>query len=123
MFDLPRELQVYKTHYGLQVCADSREVLRRLPDQSIDLIVTSPPFALLRQKKYGNEDQDVYVGWLNEFGRAALRPLKDTGSFVLDLGGAYKRGKPIRSLHNFRVLLEFCDHLGYHLAEEFFWHN
>lgn len=49
--------------------------------------------------------------------------LKDTGSFVLDLGGAYQRGKPVRSLYNFRVLLEFCDHLGYHLAEEFFWFN
>ena len=42
---------------------------------------------------------------------------------VLDLGGAYQRGKPVRSLYNFRVLLEFCDVLGYHLAEEFFWHN
>jgi site-specific DNA-methyltransferase (cytosine-N4-specific) len=49
--------------------------------------------------------------------------LKDTGSFVLDLGGSYQRGRPVRSLYNFRVLIEFCDHLGYQLAEEFFWHN
>jgi site-specific DNA-methyltransferase (cytosine-N4-specific) len=78
---------------------------------------------LLRQKSYGNKDQDAYVAWLLEFGEAAFKPLKDTGSFVLDLGGAYQRGKPVRSLYNFRVLLEFCDRLGYHLAEEFFWHN
>jgi site-specific DNA-methyltransferase (cytosine-N4-specific) len=123
MFDLPQQTHVYQTRYGLQLCADSREVLRMLPEQSIDLIVTSPPFALLRQKSYGNKDQDAYVAWLLEFGEAAFKPLKDTGSFVLDLGGAYQRGKPVRSLYNFRVLLEFCDRLGYHLAEEFFWHN
>jgi DNA modification methylase len=123
MFDLPNHTHVYKTHYGLQLCADSREILRALPDESIDLIVTSPPFALLRQKSYGNKAQDAYVTWLREFGQAALRPLKYSGSFVLDLGGAYQRGKPVRSLYNFRVLLEFCDRLGYYLAEEFFWHN
>src|SRR5262245_47072834 len=108
---------------GLQVLGDSRQVLAMLPEATVDLIVTSPPFALLRQKSYGNEEQDSYVAWLCEFGRAAHRVLTDTGSFVLDLGGSYQRGKPVRSLYNFRVLIEFCDHLGYHLAEEFFWHN
>jgi site-specific DNA-methyltransferase (cytosine-N4-specific) len=85
--------------------------------------MTSPPFALLRKKSYGNEDQEEYVQWLTEFGAAVYRVLKPTGSFVLDLGGAYQRGKPVRSLYNFRVLLAFCDDLGYHLAEEFFWFN
>lgn len=123
MFDFPSETHVYQTRHGLQLCADSREILRALPENSIDLIVTSPPFALLRQKSYGNKNQDAYVAWLTEFGKAAFKPLKDTGSFVLDLGGAYQRGKPVRSLYNFRVLLAFCDGLGYQLAEEFFWHN
>src|SRR5436853_1869375 len=123
MFNLSLQIEVYRTHRGLQVAADSRDVLRSLPDQSVDLIVTSPPFALLRQKSYGNMEQEAYVEWLTEFGQAALGPLKDSGSFVLDLGGAYQRGKPVRSLYNFRVLLEFCDRLGYQLAEEFFWYN
>ena len=114
---------VYSTEYGQQVNGDSRDILSLLPDNSIDLIVTSPPFALLRQKSYGNEDQKEYVAWLGQFGRAALPKLKETGSFVLDLGGAYKRGRPVRSLYNFRVLLDFCDNIGYRLAEEFFWFN
>jgi site-specific DNA-methyltransferase (cytosine-N4-specific) len=63
------------------------------------------------------------VAWLGEFGEAALRVLKPTGSFVLDLGGAYERGRPVRSLYNFRVLLDWCDRIGYRLAEEFFWYN
>ncbi len=123
MFDFPKEWLAYQTRLGVQLCADSREVLATLPDESVDLIVTSPPFALLRQKTYGNEDQQNYVQWLCEFGKAALRPLKQTGSFVVDLGGAYQRGRPVRSLYNFRVLIEFCDTLGYRLAEEFFWFN
>ena len=123
MFSFSRDVQVYRTQNGVQLCADSREVLKALPDASVDLVVTSPPFALLRQKSYGNEDQAEYVAWLGDFGAAVHRVLKPTGSFVLDLGGAYQRGKPVRSLYNFRVLLDFCDRLGYHLAEEFFWYN
>jgi len=114
---------IYSTQLGQQVIGDSRIVVATLPDESIDLIVTSPPFALLRQKSYGNESQAQYVEWLLEFGRAALPKLKNSGSFVLDLGGAYERGKPVRSLYNFRLLIQFCDALGYRLAEEFFWHN
>ena len=123
MFSFSRDVQVYRTQHGVQLCADSREVLKTLPEASIDLVVTSPPFALLRQKAYGNEDQAEYVAWLGDFGAAVHRVLKPSGSFVLDLGGAYQRGKPVRSLYNFRVLLDFCDRLGYHLAEEFFWYN
>jgi site-specific DNA-methyltransferase (cytosine-N4-specific) len=123
MLTIPSEAVVYRTVHGVQASADSREILASLPSNSVDLIVTSPPFALLRQKSYGNEAQEPYVAWLGEFGEAAFRVLKDTGSFVLDLGGAYQRGRPVRSLYNFRVLLDFCDRLGYRLAEEFFWHN
>lgn len=123
MLTIPSEAVVYRTMQGVQASADSRAILASLPSNSVDLIVTSPPFALLRQKSYGNEDQEPYVAWLGEFGKAAFRVLKDTGSFVLDLGGAYQRGRPVRSLYNFRVLLDFCDRLGYRLAEEFFWHN
>ncbi len=121
--DVPSDKQVYRTPRGLQLCGDSAELLRHLPEQTVDLVMTSPPFALLRQKAYGNKEQDEYVEWLGRFGEAAYRVLKDTGSFVLDLGGAYKRGKPVRSLYNYRVLLDFCDRLGYELAEEFFWFN
>jgi site-specific DNA-methyltransferase (cytosine-N4-specific) len=114
---------IYSTALGRQLVGDSRELLGMLAPDSVDLIVTSPPFALLREKSYGNKDQAEYVEWLVGFGRAALPVLKETGSLVIDLGGAYQRGRPVRSLYQFRVLLEFCDTLGYRLAEEFYWHN
>jgi site-specific DNA-methyltransferase (cytosine-N4-specific) len=97
--------------------------LPHLPQGSADLVITSPPFPLLRQKAYGNLDQAAYVDWLVSFGPLVRRVLKDTGSFVLDLGGAYQRGAPVRSLYNYRVLLKLCDEHGFYLAQEFFWHN
>ena len=126
MMKLPPSLVpsvAYSTSLGRQLVGDSRKLLAQLPAESVDLFITSPPFALLREKSYGNKDQTEYVKWLCEFGTAALPALRETGSFVVDLGGSYQRGKPIRSLYQWRVLLEFCDTLGYRLAEEFYWHN
>jgi site-specific DNA-methyltransferase (cytosine-N4-specific) len=114
---------VYATRSGACYLGDSLELLQRLPEDCADLVVTSPPFALLRQKAYGNKDQAEYVDWLCAFGVEVRRVLRETGSFVLDLGGAYQRGVPVRSLYQYRVLLKMCDELGFYLAEEFFWHN
>ncbi|MEN6459773.1 MAG: site-specific DNA-methyltransferase [Syntrophomonas sp.] len=114
---------LFKTTLGSSYCGDSLDLIPKLNDNSIDLIMTSPPFALQRQKAYGNKQQDEYVNWLAKFAEILLPKLKDTGSFVLDLGGAYQKGVPVRSLYNYRVLIKFCDELGYNLAEEFFWYN
>lgn len=114
---------VYRTTLGTQYVGDSLELMVGLPAASVDLIVTSPPFALLRTKKYGNKPQVEYVDWLADFGLAAKRVLKPTGSLVIELGGAYQQRRPVRSIYNYRVLIRFCDVLGYRLAEEFFWYN
>lgn len=113
----------YTTTKGASYIGDSLELLAHLPDNSVDLVITSPPFALLRQKEYGNKEQHEYVAWLGQFAALVLKKLKDTGSFVLDIGGAYERGLPVRSLYNFRVPIHFCDELGFYLAEDFYWFN
>ncbi len=78
---------------------------------------------MLRQKEYGNKDQAEYIDWLLAFTKEVFRVVKDTGSFVLDLGGAYKKGAPVRSLYNYRLLIRICDEQRWKLAEEFFWYN
>lgn len=113
----------YTTKRGAAYCGDSLELIPQLEDSSVDLAFTSPPFALQRQKEYGNPDQADYVEWLARFGKAMLPKLKETGSLVIDIGGAYQKGAPSRSLYPFRVLLKFCDDLEYHLAEDFYWFN
>ena len=113
----------YSTKMGDAFVGDSRKLLAEIPDGSLNLVMTSPPFALLRKKEYGNESQEEYVDWLAEFGELVFQKLADDGSFVIDIGGAYERGRPTRSLYPFRVLLRFVDEIGFYLAEEFYWHN
>jgi DNA modification methylase len=113
----------FQTRLGAACCGDSLDLLAKLPDNSVNLVVTSPPFALLRQKEYGNLEQHEYIDWLAQFAALVHKKLKPDGSFVLDLGGAYQRGVPVRSLYQFRVLIRFCDELGFFLAEEFHWNN
>lgn len=114
---------LYKTSKGAAFCGDSLDLLAALPDNSINLVMTSPPFALLRKKAYGNESQADYVDWLAQFAALVKRKLRDDGSFVVDIGGAYQKGSPTRSLYNFKVAIKFVEELGFFLAEEFYWFN
>ncbi len=120
---LPNIKFAYSTHKGSAYCGDSRELLQNLPDNSVNLFFTSPPFALQRQKEYGNKEQHEYVDWLAEFATIVYQKLQDDGSFVVDLGGAYQKGVPVRSLYNYRVPIHFCDRIGFFLAEDFYWYN
>ena len=113
----------YITAKGKAFIGDSLDLVAGMADESVDLVMTSPPFALLRKKEYGNKDQSEYIAWLGEFGKALYPKLKENGSLVIDLGGAYQKGTPTRSLFNYRVPIYFVDVLGYHLAEDFYWHN
>ncbi|HEX6575007.1 MAG TPA: site-specific DNA-methyltransferase [Gemmatimonadaceae bacterium] len=113
----------YATELGAAYCGDSRFILGQLPANSVDLVVTSPPYALEFKKEYGNEAKEKYVAWFLPFAREIKRVLKDDGSFVLNIGGSYNRGEPTRSLYHFRLLLALCDDVGLHLAQEAFWFN
>lgn len=113
----------YRTPLGAMFEGDARRLLEKLPNDSVDLVVTSPPYALHFKKEYGNVDKEAYVGWFKPFGQEILRVLKPKGSFVLNVGGSYNAGMPTRSLYQFRLLLMLCDDLGFHLAQEYFWFN
>ena len=64
---------------------DCFELVRKLADDSVDLIVTSPPYGLQRQGSYGGVDPDQYVEWFLPLSAELLRALKPTGSFVLNI--------------------------------------
>lgn len=118
----PREYLT--TRLGKIFLGDSLDLLRgRIADSSVDLIMTSPPFGLVRKKDYGNVDAHDYVEWFKQFGREFHRVLKDTGSLVIDIGGAWISGQPTRSLYHYELLLMLCKEIGFHLAQEFFWWN
>jgi DNA modification methylase len=113
----------YSTPKGQCMVGDSIELLKQLDNNSVNLVMTSPPFALLRQKSYGNLEQEKYVEWLCSFGKLVYEKLTEDGSFVIDLGGAYNRGNPTYSLYQFKVLIKMCEEIGFHLAQPFYWHN
>lgn len=113
----------YTTAHGGMFIGDSRALVADLPDNSVNLVVTSPPFALQRQKEYGNLDQHKYIDWFLDFARLVHQKLRPDGSFVVDFGGAYMKGVPARSLYNFRVLIRMVDEVGFFLAEDFYWFN
>lgn len=113
----------YTTDLGEAYLGDTLALLPSVPDSSVDLILTSPPFALKRKKEYGNEEEDRYCDWFMGFAPELHRILKDTGSFVLDLGGAYKPGVPVRSVYQFELLVRLVKEAGFHLCQEFFHYN
>ena len=113
----------HKTALGCIFHADSLDVMRRRRQASVDLVMTSPPFALTRKKDYGNEQEEAYLEWFRAFSQQFHRILKDDGSLVIDLGGAWKPGLPVRSLYHFKLLIMLCEEYGFHLAQEFYWWN
>jgi DNA modification methylase len=116
---------------GAAYCGDSKKLLTELDDGAVDLVVTSPPFGLRNKKKYGNEDPEDYNEWFLQFAKEVHRVLDREGSFVVDIGGGWEKGKPIRSLYHFKLLLELADQDGkmaewdkkFNLAQDFYWYN
>lgn len=111
----------YSTDQGAAYCCDSLDMLCRLPSESVDLVMTSPPFALTRKKEYGNEPIERYLEWFMPFCLEIKRVLKSTGSFVLDIGGAWLPGAPVRSVYHFELAVKLAKE--FHLAQEFYWYN
>jgi DNA modification methylase len=103
---------------------DSAQLMNdMLEPESVDLIVTSPPFGLVKKKPYGNEDADEYLDWFDRFAPGFQRVLKEQGSLVIDIGGAYQKGRPARSLYHFELVVRLCRAFGFYLAQEFYWWN
>ena len=113
----------HETARGRIIHGDSIAMLRTYGDDSVDLIMTSPPFGLVRKKDYGNVDANEYVDWFRPFAAAFHRVLKGDGSLVIDIGGAWNKGSPTRSLYHFKLLIMLCEDFGFHLAQEFYWWN
>lgn len=125
---LPHETPYFSTEFGHAYLGDSLRLLKKLKEASIDLICTSPPFPLLRKKAYGNVNAHEYIQWFKEFADEFVRVLKPKGSLIIDLGGTWVKGFPIRSLYHYQLLIELCKPkeeggCGFYLAQELYWYN
>lgn len=118
---------VYKTAGGQFVNSRIEDYLEskagRERRESIDLIITSPPFPLLTKKKYGNQTGDEYLNWLNELAPRLSSLLKPDGSIVIEIGNAWERGEPVMSTLPLEALLAFKKSAELHLCQQVICHN
>ena len=106
---------------GKFICGDCEEVMRKIPDSSIDLVVTSPPYA--DKRDYGSADgtipPDEYVKWFMPKAKQIHRILKDDGSFVLNISD--KVVDNFQHLYVFELLMNLCKKTGFHLVRDYIW--
>lgn len=99
---------------------DSRHELRKLPDDSVDLIVTSPPYADQRKSTYGGIHPDKYVDWFLPISEQLLRVLNPKGTFILNIKEKVVEGE--RSTYVMELVLAMRKQ-GWLWTEEFIWHK
>lgn len=115
--------EYFSTRLGTIWNGDSLDLLAKTEAGSVNLIMTSPPFGLLRRKSYGNEDAHDYCEWFKPFAEQFSRVMAEDASLVIDIGGAWKKGIPSRSLYHFELLIMLCEEYGFHLCLEHYWWN
>ncbi len=99
---------------------DCEEVLAGLPDNSFDLIFTSPPYADQRKKSYGGISPDEYVDWFMPKASQFWRVLKPTGTFILNIKERVVNGE--RHTYVIELILKMRER-GWLWTEEFIWHK
>ncbi|MCA0454787.1 MAG: site-specific DNA-methyltransferase [Chloroflexi bacterium] len=99
---------------------DCQEILKTVPSDSVDLVVTSPPYADSRKKTYGGIHPDQYVEWFLPIGAELQRVLKPTGSFVLNIKEKVVDGE--RHTYVLELILALRQQ-GWLWTEEYIWHK
>ena len=117
----------YSTNLGSAYCTDIESFIdstqfRRLQGR-VDLILTSPPYPLLRQKAYGNRLGEEYQTWLAKTFVELGALLAPHGSLVVEIGNAWEKGQPTMSTLPVETLLRIKQDTGFHVCQQFVWQN
>lgn len=100
---------------------DCLEGLKTLPDESVDLFFTSPPYAEARKKTYGGIPADKYIEWFTPRAKEIHRALKTTGSFILNIGDNTIDGET--HLYTFEIPIVLKREIGFKFIDPFIWHK
>lgn len=90
---------------------------------TVNAIITSPPFPLVRKKKYGNFEGEEYLNWFSSLATPLSRLLTDDGSIVVEMGNAWVKGEPTMSTLPMKALIAFQEEAGLYLAQEVICYN
>ena len=118
----------YRTRGGSSILGLAEDVFhfpayKKDLEGEVDLIFTSPPFPLNREKSYGNKQGEAYVDWLTSFAPLFRNVLKPKGSIVLELGNSWEPGRPVMSTLALKALFAFLERGEFVLCQQFVWHN
>lgn len=116
-------ITIFTTPRGTALWGSCSDAVALIDDASIALLLTSPPYPLMRQKDYGNVSEREYVEWFLRIAEKWPRKLARDGSIVLNLGDTWLPGAPHQSLYQERLLLRLNDDLGLKLCQRFAWFN
>jgi len=123
----PRPDIAYRTPRGRLLVGKAEEVLASAALDPwrgrVQLVFTSPPFPLLRKKKYGNLSGDAFAQWLAGFAQPLAGLLAPRGSIVIELGNGWNPGMPTVSTVGIKALLAFQEAANLHLCQEFICYN
>ena len=116
-------ITVFVTDSGAALWAAAEDAVGLLDDASVALLMTSPPYALQRQKEYGNKTATAYLDWFLSLAKEWPKKLTPDGSIVLNLGDAFEAGRPTLSLYQERLLVKLVDEVGLRLCQRFAWQS
>ena len=114
---------IFVTERGALLGGDAADAISFVDDGSIQALITSPPYPLLRQKQYGNLVEREYLDWMLRIAETWPRKLTKDGSIVLNLGDCWEPGRPVQSLYQERLLVELADKVGLRLSQRYAWLN
>ncbi len=112
---------ILETDNGVMLWANCEDAVSLIEPASVDLIFTSPPYCLVKEKAYGNLPSADWVTWMLRLCEGWRELITPTGSIMLNIGPAWLPGKPQQSLHVERLLIGLEDHLGLSLCQRFDW--
>jgi site-specific DNA-methyltransferase (cytosine-N4-specific) len=96
--------------------------LKRYRDK-FQMVFTSPPFPLVRKKRYGNKNGEDYINWLADYAPLLADFVVEDGSIVIELGNSWEPKQPTMSTLTLEALLEFKKRAGLYLCQEFICFN
>ena len=105
------------------IVGDCEDIMRTFPAKSVDLVLTSPPYA--DQRNYGTENSSIspndYIKWFAPKARQIFRVLKENGSFILNINDKVVDG--YQHLYAFELVIYLCKKVGFHLVRDYIWYN
>jgi len=123
---LPSARAAYRTALGVMLHGRSEEVLPSHLHElkgKVQLVLTSPPFALNNKKKYDNFRGEQYLLWLSSYASIFRSLLSDNGSIIIEIGNAWEPGRPLMSTLTLESLLTFFRAGDFYLCQQFICYN